>query len=179
MKERPPSTNKGTAQMRSYRWHSLVCRRGLREDETTMEDRSSRHMQTLVTQMARSRPVRPASSLAAASPVCGPGLSNPGRSFGRPRSRDKKSSGSQQCQRVRFGDGGPTEESGPEAYGPDAGHHAGSRMGPAIASRDGCLERIYDSLSKVAFAITGTRWNGPRFFGLRDKQNLPTSEAGR
>ena len=26
----------------------------------------------------------------------------------------------------------------------------------------------YDSLSKIAFAITGTRWNGPRFFGLRD-----------
>jgi DUF2924 family protein len=29
--------------------------------------------------------------------------------------------------------------------------------------------RTYDSLSKVAFAITGTNWNGPRFFGLRDK----------
>jgi len=29
--------------------------------------------------------------------------------------------------------------------------------------------RTYDSLSKVAFAITGTRWNGPRFFGLRDR----------
>lgn len=28
-------------------------------------------------------------------------------------------------------------------------------------------EKTYDSLSKVAFAITGTRWNGPRFFGLR------------
>jgi hypothetical protein len=27
----------------------------------------------------------------------------------------------------------------------------------------------YPSLSKVAFAITGSRWNGPRFFGLRDK----------
>jgi hypothetical protein len=27
----------------------------------------------------------------------------------------------------------------------------------------------YPSLSKVARAITGTRWNGPRFFGLRDK----------
>jgi hypothetical protein len=27
----------------------------------------------------------------------------------------------------------------------------------------------YPSLSKVAFAITGTHWNGPRFFGLRDK----------
>src|SRR5262249_31891072 len=24
----------------------------------------------------------------------------------------------------------------------------------------------YPSLSKVAFAITGTRWSGPRFFGL-------------
>lgn len=29
--------------------------------------------------------------------------------------------------------------------------------------------RTYESLSQVAFAITGTRWNGPRFFGLRDK----------
>jgi Protein of unknown function (DUF2924) len=26
--------------------------------------------------------------------------------------------------------------------------------------------QTYDSLSKVAFAITGTKWNGPRFFGL-------------
>jgi hypothetical protein len=32
----------------------------------------------------------------------------------------------------------------------------------------------YRSLSKVAFAITGSRWNGPRFFGLRDR---PSSEA--
>ena len=28
--------------------------------------------------------------------------------------------------------------------------------------------KTYRSLSKAAFAITGTRWNGPRFFGLRD-----------
>jgi hypothetical protein len=27
----------------------------------------------------------------------------------------------------------------------------------------------YRSLSEVARAITGTRWNGPRFFGLRDR----------
>jgi hypothetical protein len=27
----------------------------------------------------------------------------------------------------------------------------------------------FDSLSQVAFAITGTKWNGPRFFGLRDR----------
>jgi hypothetical protein len=36
--------------------------------------------------------------------------------------------------------------------------------------------KTYPSLSKVAFAITGTRWNGPRFFGLRDRSKL-TSEA--
>ena len=30
--------------------------------------------------------------------------------------------------------------------------------------------RSYDSLSKIAYAITGTKWNGPRFFGLRDKK---------
>ena len=29
--------------------------------------------------------------------------------------------------------------------------------------------KTYPSLSNVALAITGTRWNGPRFFGLRDK----------
>ncbi len=27
----------------------------------------------------------------------------------------------------------------------------------------------YESLSKVARALTGTNWNGPRFFGLRDR----------
>jgi hypothetical protein len=31
--------------------------------------------------------------------------------------------------------------------------------------------QTYDSLSKVAFAITGTKWNGPRFFGLRDRED--------
>jgi hypothetical protein len=33
----------------------------------------------------------------------------------------------------------------------------------------------YSSLSQVAFAITGTRWNGPRFFGLRDKPSRRSS----
>ena len=37
--------------------------------------------------------------------------------------------------------------------------------------------QTYDSLSKVAFAITGTRWNGPRFFGLRDREDRATIEA--
>ena len=34
--------------------------------------------------------------------------------------------------------------------------------------------KTYPSLSKIAFAITGTRWNGPKFFGMRDK----SSKAG-
>src|SRR3981189_725236 len=37
--------------------------------------------------------------------------------------------------------------------------------------------QTYDSLSKVAFAITGTKWNGPRFFGLRDKTDRSATEA--
>jgi hypothetical protein len=37
--------------------------------------------------------------------------------------------------------------------------------------------QTYDSLSKVAFAITGTKWNGPRFFGLRDKDDRSRTEA--
>jgi hypothetical protein len=36
--------------------------------------------------------------------------------------------------------------------------------------------KTYPSLSRVAFAITGTCWNGPRFFGLRDR-STPRSEA--
>ena len=35
--------------------------------------------------------------------------------------------------------------------------------------------QAFDSLSKVAFAITGTNWNGPRFFGLRHKGNVTGS----
>jgi hypothetical protein len=37
--------------------------------------------------------------------------------------------------------------------------------------------QTYDSLSKVAFAITGTKWNGPRFFGLRDKEEPPAAAS--
>ena len=36
--------------------------------------------------------------------------------------------------------------------------------------------RTYDSLSSIAFAITGTKWNGPRFFGLRDKTPVEVKE---
>ena len=30
--------------------------------------------------------------------------------------------------------------------------------------------RVYSSLSKIARKITGTRWSGPRFFGLKTKR---------
>ena len=35
--------------------------------------------------------------------------------------------------------------------------------------------KAYDSLSRIAFAITGSKWNGPRFFGLRDKAAVETN----
>jgi hypothetical protein len=37
----------------------------------------------------------------------------------------------------------------------------------------------YTSLSEIARQITGTRWNGPRFFGLRDKAAHPTRSEGQ
>ncbi len=39
-------------------------------------------------------------------------------------------------------------------------------------------ENTYKSLSEIARAITGTNWNGPRFFGLRDKGRTAT-KAGK
>ena len=35
----------------------------------------------------------------------------------------------------------------------------------------------YQSLSEIARLITGTRWSGPLFFGLRRKQNETSNEA--
>jgi hypothetical protein len=36
--------------------------------------------------------------------------------------------------------------------------------------------RTFRSLSEIAKAITGTKWNGPRFFGLRDKKHAGAAE---
>jgi Protein of unknown function (DUF2924) len=38
-------------------------------------------------------------------------------------------------------------------------------------------DRPYKSLSEIARAITGTNWNGPRFFGLRDKSKAAAMSA--
>ena len=37
-------------------------------------------------------------------------------------------------------------------------------------------DRTYRSLSAVATAITGTRWSGPLFFGLRNRKSVPDTE---
>lgn len=49
----------------------------------------------------------------------------------------------------------------------------------AIVEADGFRfeGRRYSSLSAIAEAATGTRWNGPRFFGLRRNERHP--EAAR
>ena len=38
--------------------------------------------------------------------------------------------------------------------------------------------KSYQSLSSIARAITGTKWNGPRFFGLRDVKKAETRHGG-
>jgi hypothetical protein len=38
--------------------------------------------------------------------------------------------------------------------------------------------KMYRTISEVARAITGTKWSGPRFFGLKDSKNRPR-EIGR
>ncbi len=40
---------------------------------------------------------------------------------------------------------------------------------PVSSDGYGYAGKTYSSLSEIAMIITGTRWNGPRFFGLRQK----------
>jgi len=40
-------------------------------------------------------------------------------------------------------------------------------------------ERFYNSLSEIAREITGTRWNGPKFFGLRSGKSEEAKELPR
>jgi ribosomal protein S18 len=39
--------------------------------------------------------------------------------------------------------------------------------------------RVYNSLSEIAREITGTRWNGPKFFGLRPRKSEEAKELPR
>jgi hypothetical protein len=37
--------------------------------------------------------------------------------------------------------------------------------------------RTYSSLSEIASEITGTKWNGPRFFGLRSSSGKSAADG--
>jgi Protein of unknown function (DUF2924) len=58
--------------------------------------------------------------------------------------------------------------------------HGGARHTVTVTP-DGFVwrDRTYPSLSAVARAITGTSWNGRRFFGLRMKPKTDRPEAGQ
>ena len=48
-------------------------------------------------------------------------------------------------------------------------HWKGREVTVVVEEQGFCWEgEVYASLSAAASAIAGTRWNGPRFFGLRD-----------
>ena len=40
-------------------------------------------------------------------------------------------------------------------------------------------DRPYSNLSEIARLITGTRWNGPRFFGLRRQKSDDSTAPAR
>ena len=86
-----------------------------------------------------------------------------------------------ECQRLLDHSGSP-EKAGQSAVdlvrriadvrpGTVLGREWNGRMRRVTVLADGFAwnGKTYPSLSQVAFAITGTRWNGPKFFGLRDK----------
>nr|WP_246725381.1 DUF2924 domain-containing protein [Beijerinckia sp. L45] len=83
-------------------------------------------------------------------------------------------------QDMLIGADGDTPQSAPEKLGTSAPVRIARPGTLLVREHGGVLHRVmvldagvtwdgrtYDSLSQVAFAITGTRWNGPRFFGLR------------
>jgi Protein of unknown function (DUF2924) len=57
----------------------------------------------------------------------------------------------------------------------------GGEIHRVIVAEHGFLwrEQTYESLSVIARMITGTRWNGPRFFGLREHRAGERKEAGQ
>jgi hypothetical protein len=62
----------------------------------------------------------------------------------------------------------------PLAPGSVIGREHGGTMHHVVVLTDGFAwsGTTYRSLSEVAYAITGTRWNGPRFFGLKSSRKV-------
>jgi len=86
----------------------------------------------------------------------------------------------QQAKRRGGASGAPTLESlnlssrGARSLAPGTviGREHGGTMHHITVLTDGFVWNgtTYRSLSEVAYAITGTRWNGPRFFGLKSNR---------
>jgi hypothetical protein len=68
--------------------------------------------------------------------------------------------------------GSPQAEGRELGMGARFSRHWKGRKVEVIVEEDGFRwnDEVYPSLSAAASAITGSRWNGPRFFGLRDSQ---------
>lgn len=94
----------------------------------------------------------------------------------------------QQAKRGGGASGVPTLESlnlssrgaRPLLPGTVIGREHGGTMHHVMVLEDGFAwnSTIYRSLSEVAYAITGTRWNGPRFFGLKSKRKVSGGRKG-
>lgn len=65
------------------------------------------------------------------------------------------------------------------APGTVIGREHGGTMHHVMVLADGFAWNgtTYRSLSEVAYAITGTRWNGPRFFGLKRNQKVSGDDS--
>ena len=107
------------------------------------------------------------------SVVFGHRVSAPGRSIWRSRSGNQASAGSNSSERTGSAmstrlasfDQKPTEVS-PGTILVREWDRQSQRV--SVTADGFAFEgKTFDSLSKIAFAITGTNWNGPRFFGLR------------
>lgn len=94
----------------------------------------------------------------------------------------------QQAKRGGGASGVPTLESlnlssrGTRSLAPGTviGREHGGTMHQVTVLTDGFAwsGTAYRSLSEVAYAITGTRWNGPRFFGLKSKGKVSGGRKG-
>ena len=78
----------------------------------------------------------------------------------------QKKAGDQRCQRMKPGTALVREFQGT--------HHTVTIVPEGFLWQ----EKTYSSLSAIAKIITGTNWNGPRFFGLREGQDKKGAQQG-
>src|SRR5262245_63635387 len=112
-----------------------------------------------------------------ASFICDARLSPAGRGDGRPRCRNHSLSQTSQVGALQADHGSSDARFRAADAQPATRHGANPRVGRPASQGHGARRRLrweaqtYNSLSEIAKAITGTKWNGPRFFGLRDKRH--------